>query len=435
MNHRNKGLVAGAEVRPWFRRIAILVVLLCAGVWVLTLRRGHQREDAHNPESPTQGVQPPSDLKQWPVKDAASSDRSGQPSGVQGGRSFPTRHPQPTLPEPGAESRELVGSLCRLNEDGQPLTAQQALEWKQKFQKLIDEGAGSVPAIVEFLKENKDVDFGSAAASLGYSSARRALFDALTQIGGPEATAGTLQILENTAEPREIALLAQNLEKLAPEEYRQEALQAARETLALAAEGKLQASDVSPLFEVLQQFGGAGAVAELQNAAKQWNYYATIALAQLPDGAGIPSLIEIAQGSTGAKGNALEMLAQVSSQYSEARSALLDLARANKINPNQWPYLTPLLAGDQYHYQDAVFDAPTLGGNKAPGDAAHVLFGNQHFYTAPALNGMTPDEMSQRMALIDDLAALTTEPAALQALHNSRELLRKRFPQTASVSP
>jgi hypothetical protein len=401
---------------------------------VLTFRKEHPREYAQNPERSTQAVQSPSDQKPLSVNDPASSSLSGQPPGVQGARSLP-KHPQPVLPEPSAESREIVATLCRANGDGQPVTEEQADEWKQRLHELIGQGAGSVPAIVEFLKQNKDVDFGSVSPSLGYPSARRAMFDALTQIGGPEAIAGTVQVLENTAEPREIALLAQNLEKLAPEEYRQEALQAARETLALAAEGKLQATDVGPLFEVLQQFGGPAAVAELQNAANRWNYYATIALAQLPDGAGVSSLIEIAQGSTGAKGNALEMLAQVSAQFPEAREALLDLARANKIAPNQWPYLTPLLAGDRYHYQDSVFDPATLGGSKAPGDAAHVLFGNQHFYTAPADASLTPDQISQRMAFIDDLAALTTEPAALQALHNSRELLRKRFPQTASVSP
>src|SRR5207249_11765981 len=163
--------------------------------------------------------------------------------------------------------------------------------------------------------------------------------------------AGTLQ---TTADPREIALLAQYLEQLDPPAHRQEALEAARQTLAMAAEGKLPDGDVAPLFEVFQNYGDAKIVEDLQKAAGQWNYYATVALARLPEGAGVPALIEMAQSVTGPRLNALEMLAQLSGQYPEARAALLEMARSNKISPSQWPYLTPLLAGDRYHYEGSV---------------------------------------------------------------------------------
>jgi hypothetical protein len=314
------------------------------------------------------------------------------------------------------------------------MSGEQTAEWKQNLQQLVQQGRESVPAIVEFLKQNKDVDFGSASESLGYASARRAMFDAMAQIGGPEAISGTLQTLQNTADPREIALLAQNMERMAPEQHREEALQAARETLVLAASGKLQGTDVGPLFEVLQNYGGSATAPELQQAATQWNYYATIALAQLPEGAGIPALIQIAQGSTAAKGNALEMLTQTSAQYPEARTALLEMARANKITPNQWPYLTPLLAGDQYHYQDSVFDSSLPSRSKAPSDAAHVLLGNQHFYTSPGASGLTADQINQQTALINDLVAAVSDPAAVQALQKARDLLARRGLQTVAVS-
>ena len=187
-------------------------------------------------------------------------------------------------------------------------------------------------------------------------------------------------VLQTTADPKEIALLAKNLAQQDTEQYRAEVLRAVNEALTMAANKSLEGSDVAPLFEVLQKYGGADAVSQLQQAGKQWNYYAAIALAQLPEGAGIPALIQIARDGTFANTTALEMVTQAAPQYSEARAALVEMARASRIAPSQWPYLTSLLAGDQFHYQDSAFDA---SNNRTPEGTAHVLFGNQHFFTPP----------------------------------------------------
>jgi hypothetical protein len=335
------------------------------------------------------------------------------------------------LPEPTPYSRQLVGALCQLDPSSIPQTPEQVAEWKRNLQQLIAQGPSAVAAIREFLQKNVDLDFGPGNTP-GYASVRVAMFDALVQIGGAEGVAGTLQTLQNTADPREIAMLAQNLEKLAPGQHRREAIEAARETLAMAGGGKLDGADVAPLFEVLRSYGDTSVVTDLMQAAQQWNYYSALALAQLPDGGGIPALIDMAQGSSGGKLNALEMLTQMSAQYPEAREALIEQARANKISPNMWPYLTPLLAGDLYHYQDSVFDS--LGKGKRS-NSAHVVMGNQYFYTAPAVEILAPDEINRRMAFITELEAVTTDPAALKALDQSRDLLASRQPQTVAVSP
>ena len=333
------------------------------------------------------------------------------------------------LPEPTPYSRQLVGALCRLDQPSIPQTPEQVGEWKQNFQQLIAQGPRAVGAILEFLQKNVDLDFG-LGNGLGYASARSAMFDALVQIGGTEGISGTLQTLQNTADPREIAVLAQNLDKLAPGEHRQEAIEAARDALAMAAGGKLEGADVAPLFEVLHSYGDTSVVTDLMQAAKQWNYYSAIALAELPDGGGIPALIEMAQGASSGKLNALEMLAQMSAQYPEARAALVE--QAQKISPNLWPYLTPLLAGDLYHYQDSALGGATPG---RPSNTAYVVLGNQHFYTAPAAEILTQEEINRRMALIEELQTVTADPAALKALDNSRELIGWRKPQTVAVSP
>src|SRR5262249_38271396 len=138
----------------------------------------------------------------------------------------------PALPEPTPETRALVNSLVKPELLGGALTEEQGAAWKKNLKDLVDHGATAVPAIREFLNKNLDLDFGaSSIQAVGYGSARAALFDALTQIGGPEAIAALTGTLQIAADPREVALLAQSLEKLEPDQHRQEVVDAARQTL------------------------------------------------------------------------------------------------------------------------------------------------------------------------------------------------------------
>src|SRR5262249_30256144 len=156
--------------------------------------------------------------------------------------------------------------------------------------------------------------------AFGYNSARVAMFDALQQIGGPEAVSAMTGVLQTTADPKEIALLARNLAQQDPELYRGEVLNAVHEALTMAASKNLEGSDVGPLFEVLQKYGGPTAVADLEQVTGQWKYYSTMALAKLPDGAGVPSLIRMAQGTGGGRDAALEMLAQLAATNPDAKA-------------------------------------------------------------------------------------------------------------------
>jgi len=368
---------------------------------------------------------------------ALSGSRNDAEATVARAKSSESRNPPgrvALLGEPTAYTRLLVNNLCRLDQPSVPKTQEQAAEWKEHLQALVQQGRDAVPAIIEFLKQNKDLDFDpSTSETIGYASVRGAMFDAMLQIGGPEGVSGMLQTLQTTADPREIALLAQNLETIEPEQHRQEAIKAAREALAMAAGGKLEEADVAPLFEVLHKYGDTSVVSELMQTAQQWNYYSAMALAKVPDGGGVPTLIEMAQSNSIGRLSALQMLAQVSIMYPQAREALIDQARADKISPNMWPYLAPLLAGDQYHYQDSAFDPLAREGDRA-GNSAHVVFGNQHFLMAPAVANLTTAEINGRGALIDELQSVTSDPAALQAVQRSRDLLTRRMPQTVAIS-
>ena len=429
------GSQAGADgaVRPWLRNTLIGCALLAAVSLAMFLRKGDQHPDSSGIQASAPSV-PDSesqDSSREPARGQQTSPgRTGNDHIVADSAPLQATKPAPAAkPEPSAHTRQLVASLYQLNTPPGAMTTEQRLQWTLNWHALVEQGGAAVPAILEFLEKNLDYGFGaSGREALGHTSARAAMFEALIEIGGTEGLGGLLQVLQTTADPREIALLAQRLEKLAPEQYRQEAVNAAAQALAMAANGKLPGTDVAPLFQVLQTYGGAGAVSELEQAAKNWNYYATMGLARLPDGAGVPALIQMAQGNTGARGNALEMLAQVSPQYPDARAALVELARANKIGPNQWPYLTPMLAGDHYHYQDDSFRNPSPLGDKRPVDGAgHVRFGNQSFHTVSGLANETPEQLNQRRALLDELQAATTNPAALQALQAARTLLESRM--------
>jgi len=326
----------------------------------------------------------------------------------------------------------LVGSLSQANG---PLTPERVAEWKTNLLQLVQQGATGVPAIREFLDKNTDFEFwASGSQALGYASARRAMFDALQQIGGPEAVSAMTSVLGTTADPKEIAILAKNLAQQDPEQYRGEVLNAVHEAMQMAANKNLEGSDVGPLFEVLQKYGGPSAVADLEQAAGTWKYYASMALAQLPDGAGVPSLVRMAQDlSTGTRTTAMEMLAQIATQYPQARQALLDQVRANTIPPNMWPYLTGPLSGDQFQVQDSVMDNTTNLVKSSDLKTTHIAFGNQNFISAPPAGGMTADQISQQMALLDELIAAASNPAAVNALQQSKEMLNRRQQQLAAA--
>jgi len=347
-------------------------------------------------------------------------------------RTPPPRIPAPVLPPPSAESQQMVATLWNLVDAGS-VTGENATVWMRAFEELVRGGTASVPALAQLLDSYQDQHFDKATmATLGYESIRVAAFEALALIGGPEAIGVLGDMLQTTASPREIAWLAVMLEDLAPDQYRAQAVEAARESLAMAVEQQLQGFDVAPLFEVLQRYGGTGIIGDLQNSAASWSYYATLTLGKLPDGAGVPSLIELAQvrpdGQSGtARLQALQMLAQLATENPDARTALLQQAQANQIPANLWPYLARPLAGDRAQVLDSVFNEnlPTLV--EASTGRSHIAYNNQNFFYAPADGQLTAEQVGQQLALVEELAAATSDPDAQRVLEQARLLLNQRL--------
>jgi len=184
----------------------------------------------------------------------------------------------------------LVASLIRLDQI-EPLTAELAAEWKTNLMQLAEQGATGVAAIREFLPEECGHGFWpNGGQMLGYTSARVAMFGALQQIGGPEAISVMLETLQTTADPREIALLAQSVEDARTRgSTDRNYWRSTPDPIEQLSARKLETADVAPLFEVLQKYGASDVVPDLEKAARQWNYYGPIALGLLPDNAGVPA--------------------------------------------------------------------------------------------------------------------------------------------------
>lgn len=347
----------------------------------------------------------------------------------------PVSAPVISFPPASSKTLELVESIAHPETTGGVMTDEQILAWQQKLKGVVQLGSAALPAIHEFLQKNIDFDFGSGGKQvLGYPSARLAVLDALAHIGGADAVNIMSETLASSTDPRELAFLAQKLEQADPGQYQYAALDAARRALSLAVEGGLQGKDVAPLFELYQKFGDLRSAQDIEGLAGKWNFYAALALAQLPDEAGVPSLIRLATDAgnpdSGARMAALKMLAQVATQSDSARTALLDQARQGKLSAYDFAVMAPMLAGYQMLYQDSFVDSPMPGVSPTDLKKAHIPSSNQSFFTAP-LGATTSEQITQRNALIDDLLKATQDPAVRQALQQAQDLLSRRSTQIA----
>src|SRR5258708_5104360 len=355
----------------------------------------NQGSDELKPVDVHQQEKPP----EW--SDVAKRGEGGSANRAPGSTPSGTASAPAPLPPEAVPSQQIIGQLAQVDLSKGELTSEQAQAMAQNLKKLAQQGAAAVPAIREFLDRNQDMIFEDVkgAKEVGYSSLRAGLLDALKQIGGPEALGLMASTLQTTADPREIAMLARNLEEAAPGQFSQETLNSVRETLAQAAKGDLGKRDVGPLFQVLQTLGDATVAADLQKNAGQWNYYATMTLATLPEGAGVPALIDMIKDSTQAgsgKNNfALQMLAQISPQYPDAAAALLEQAKLNQIPDRAWRQIATGLSGDQYQFAKDLTDGSVPARSLSDLKFYHIEYGNQNFYSTPVTMNWQEEEINQ----------------------------------------
>lgn len=303
---------------------------------------------------------------------------------------------------------QIIADLMKLSDTKGHITKEQAEQFKKNLEQLILQGAASVPSIQEFLDKNMDSDYSEldGGDQLGYSSFRASLIDALKQIGGPEAQTAMVKTLQTSAFPGEILDLAKGLEEAAPGQYRNEILNAARESIRMADANELGDNvEVGPAYRALDVYGHANTTEEAAKINPE-NFRDVVALANQPNGQGLPSLIDKAQNTSGSSQSfATEMIAQLAGQNPQALDALTQMAQSDQIPQSVWVKLAPILAGEEYQ----------VGGSA---DQGYQIVNN----------ATTPYQINQRLSLIDKfLGMVPTDSAAAFALKEQRDQLNAKL--------
>jgi len=321
------------------------------------------------------------------------------------------------------DAKDLVATLASVT-GKEPVAPDQAQKWKESLQQLIRQGASSVPVIQQFLSSNLDASFAGVGGvgALGYNSLRSAMLDALGQIGGPESTQAMLQVLQTSIFPTDISTLANTLNAQAPGQYQQAILDAVRQQLNMGGMDQLGGANVLPLFQALasEAASGANVTADLVQYAEKWPFYAAIALASLPEGSGVPSLEQIAQGIVpGNQGAAVQALAELASQNAAALNSLLDMAKNGQLSDSILSQLAPFLAGRQYQL------GPPQDASSGGVLTFHMANGNQDFSAYDASGTMTQPQIAQRISMIDQLlqAVPASDTATVDSLQEQRNIL------------
>ncbi len=331
----------------------------------------------------------------------------------------------------------LIGSLKGKNDAIRP----EVLEaWKTGLRDLAAMGSVGIPAILQFMSDGTDVLFSrELRADLGQWSARTGMIQALRQIGGPEAIAAMSQILEKPQTYQELALLAQGLEEANPGQHRDQAIAVARAQLAaaMATPASSGSPDIAPLFEVLGAYGNTDSAQDIEAATRHWKYYAMSALAQLPEGAGVPSLIRLAEPNSpgGNRLQALQVLTELAPSNEAARDFLIAQAGSGGIPADYWSYLKQPLAGNQYFVADAVLTQYPPVSNWADLQTIHINSGNQTLYSIPSSASQTPEGIQRQLALIDQLSGFAQGAAAQTSLKQSRQVLELRMQRAVAGQP
>jgi hypothetical protein len=333
----------------------------------------------------------------WSLPQIAVAQRTGLERGGSGAS-------KPTI-----SAHEIVARIREMVSEDETFSPQHADEVNELIRQLMALGEDAMPVVREYLASGEDVRFRfpQRGKKYDYPTMRMAMLETLIKVGGGAALEIAAENLPRTRSAQELVLLTFGLEQMAPGQYRAEALEMARANLERLSGSRKRWSSATPLFELLQTFGDASVVPHLEQAVGQWKYYATVALAGLPGGVGVPALVELSKNpDVTAMGNgdyALRPLAEVAMQYPEARSALIDQASAGKVPDSVWPSIASALSGAYIRYANPTFD---------------------HSYRD---RQWTQAEITQGLGLIDQLSAVTESTEGKKSLQAARATLAARY--------
>jgi len=308
--------------------------------------------------------------------------------------------PAPAIQSVPLTAAQLIAEMTLIGDGGAAITPAQAAKFRKDLAELVRRGVASVPAIQDFLGQFTDTQYAdiNGGQRLGYASLRLSLIDALRQVGGPVGEAALVQTLQTTADPTELLALAKDLSQIAPGQYDDLIISGAQQTLEMAAAGQLGTNTaVGAAFRTLQTYNGDGTPEDAANKNPQ-QFDSAVQLANLPNGQGLPALVQMAQNSSGgAQTVATEMIAQLAGQNSDALDTLTQMAQNGQISQSAWVQLAPILAGNQYQIDSSGQNYTVVNG------------------------ATTPDQIVQHVAIIDSLMA-SVPPGSAAAKSLQQEL-------------
>lgn len=317
------------------------------------------------------------------------------------------------------------------------LTPNDISELHQYLDELTRQREEAIPAIYDFLKSKADVDFTAfkGGKKSRYASLRLALFDVLRRIGSVEAESIWFDVLQETNQPLEIATLGRYLEEQSPGAYRKDILKAAQNTFLLVSDDGINGMDTGPIFQVFQDYGDRSLLTDLEQASLlRWGNYASVAMANLPDGIGIPSLRRIVHDTP--SGNlsarfALEMLAH-HAEHPGAQATLIDGVRENQIPDYLWHEFAQIISGAyqiqmENPHKNTINKSNYEGNLRVTSVRKMTSFGSGGGQVLYGLRlssvNLSPELAAQRLDFVAKLLDETSNPTAIQALEEAYEML------------
>ena len=283
-----------------------------------------------------------------------------------------------------------------------------------QFENLIECGAAALPVIREFLAGNVDIDYDTAAFARGARggrlstvfnvppSLRLGLFEALKNIGGDDAEKILADTLAATGRGLEVAFLARVFEEMSPGKYRAVALAAAHELLTRPLADASDKNDRGYLLATLTFLNDPS--------------FAATAAAQViqPDGKIDAAALKYLQQTQPDKALALALQSYQDPHITDAKdrerlaAVAFDSAGAD---PKADAFFRAALA-------DASL--PAENRNNLAQDLADRGYTNLHDPTAHDFQ-----MMQNRLAMLDQLRAETTDPVVLAGIVEGQKDLTK----------
>lgn len=271
---------------------------------------------------------------------------------------------------------------------------------------LFQSGLSALPVVRELLNIRE-----ITAPTDEHRSLRMALINMLWYLDDPVVKGIALDGLHNTIHPAEIYELASLVREWSPPGLHQwEILRVANSALQQGMEQSAGES-LGPLFQVLGEFGDDATLTQLQAMPKHMEQYAAVALAMLPDGKGIPALVDDAKtgGANTLQGRlAIKLLGQMTLEQPSAADALVGLVSDNAIPLALWPELKELISGSRR------IQVTVQTGQRASRNIIYLPTGNQVIYEVrtPPLS----DAFDACSALLNRLLSVTQDKNAQRAM-------------------